>query len=252
AALSYCWGSKQTRLPTTNGNLRHHLHGIPWDEFPPLFQDVISVCFDLNIRYLWIDALCILQDDTQDWEIESVKMADIYSNSYLTIAATAQPDSTCSLFTDRWTKMHASCAQPQLWIGYDHFKTEYYHSLNVGAPLLRRAWAYQERLLAPRILQVHAEELYWECKAGIRCECGVLDCSTPRSVSTVDGIRLKGLLARVNEPSVSLATLLLGWTDIVCGYTKLSLSHESGRLAALLGIANKFQNPRMGRYFAGM
>lgn len=52
--------------------------------------------------------MCILQDDTSDWEAESAEMADIYSNSFLTIAASLCPDNSSGIFSDRWTSTHLS------------------------------------------------------------------------------------------------------------------------------------------------
>lgn len=67
---------------------------IPWDKLPSTFQDAITVTRRLGIAYIWIDSLCIVQDDAQDWEREAAKMALIFESAYLTIAATAAPNGT--------------------------------------------------------------------------------------------------------------------------------------------------------------
>jgi hypothetical protein len=86
AALSYCWGAD---LPstTTTINLQAHKSAIDFSTLPQTLKDAIVVVRWLGIEYIWIDCLCILQDSKADWEHESARMADVYSNAHLTIAA---------------------------------------------------------------------------------------------------------------------------------------------------------------------
>src|SRR5271170_8055968 len=85
-------------LKSTRDTLKAHFAGIPWSSLPETFQDAITITRKLGIQYLWIDALCIVQDDLSDWEIESSKMASIYSHSFLTIAASHGRDSRSGCF----------------------------------------------------------------------------------------------------------------------------------------------------------
>lgn len=66
----------------------------------PVLQDAIKTCRSLSISYLWIDALCITQDDPLDWERESASVGLIYLNAYLTICALSS-DSCTGSFLDR-------------------------------------------------------------------------------------------------------------------------------------------------------
>jgi hypothetical protein len=88
-ALSYCWG-KSLAYKTNMANLQKHKEdgGIKYTQLPKTLQDVVFLVRYLGIQYLWADCLCIIQDDTADWEHEASRMADVYSNAYLTIAAT--------------------------------------------------------------------------------------------------------------------------------------------------------------------
>jgi hypothetical protein len=61
-ALSHCWGSDQN-LTTERATLPERLRGIGWDTLPKTFQDAINITRMLGIRYLWIDSLCIIQND---------------------------------------------------------------------------------------------------------------------------------------------------------------------------------------------
>ncbi|KAK1240155.1 hypothetical protein MKX08_007597 [Trichoderma sp. CBMAI-0020] len=85
-ALSYCWGpvTPQT-LKTETTSLADRIREIPWNLFPKTIRDAILVTKALGLRYLWVDSLCIIQDDRNDWAIESSKMSDVYRNAYVTI-----------------------------------------------------------------------------------------------------------------------------------------------------------------------
>ncbi|KAF2730048.1 hypothetical protein EJ04DRAFT_393411, partial [Polyplosphaeria fusca] len=91
--LSHCWGPRGCSIKTTRPRLEAHKARIAFEDLPKTFQDAVTFTRWLKVRYLWIDALCILQDDENDWERESSAMAATYENSYLTLsAATANCD----------------------------------------------------------------------------------------------------------------------------------------------------------------
>ncbi|ORY03326.1 heterokaryon incompatibility protein-domain-containing protein [Clohesyomyces aquaticus] len=85
--LSYCWGLTGCALKTASQNLDAHKNGIPFSHLSRTFQDAVVFTQWLGIRYLWIDALCIIQDSKRDRELESSRMASIYEHSYLTLSA---------------------------------------------------------------------------------------------------------------------------------------------------------------------
>ena len=94
--LSHCWG--QTRqVTTTSANIRRHSFELPMSELSKTFQDAIELTRKLGIRYLWIDSICILQDDKADWLRESQMMGQYYGESYCTIAATGGADGSQGL-----------------------------------------------------------------------------------------------------------------------------------------------------------
>lgn len=109
-ALSHCWGSED-KLPlrTTTKNFKDHLVSIPWDTLPPLFQDAITLTWSLDIKYLWIDSLCIVQDDKQDWINEAKKMSLVYRRATLVIAAMDSTDSTQRLSKAKRPESVAFC-----------------------------------------------------------------------------------------------------------------------------------------------
>lgn len=97
--LSHCWGESQP-LITTSENIRQREKNIVFNDLPRTFRDAVTVTREMRIRYLWIDCLCIIQGDKDDWELESSRMADVYSNSYLNIAATKAEDCHGGIFKE--------------------------------------------------------------------------------------------------------------------------------------------------------
>ncbi|KAI0439512.1 heterokaryon incompatibility protein-domain-containing protein [Xylaria telfairii] len=97
AALSYCWGPPAeagTQYRTTRETLRQRLAQIDIARTTPVIKDAAEVCKALGIRYLWVDAVCIIQDDKVDWEKEAAQMSDVYRNSSFTICPVSS--SSCS------------------------------------------------------------------------------------------------------------------------------------------------------------
>ena len=101
-SLSHCWGSDPELVPqTTMANHKSRTAGIGWDDLSKTFQDAIETTFKLGKSYIWIDSLCIVQDDPQDVAIHTEFMRQIYSNSFCTIAATGAKDGTEGCFLPR-------------------------------------------------------------------------------------------------------------------------------------------------------
>ena len=98
--LSHCWG-KHPCLRLTSSTHDRLQKGFALAELPPTFQDAIMVTRALGINYLWIDALCIIQDSVLDWRHEATLMSQVYSNSRCNISALDARDSTEGLFFDR-------------------------------------------------------------------------------------------------------------------------------------------------------
>ncbi|EUC27854.1 hypothetical protein COCCADRAFT_110624, partial [Bipolaris zeicola 26-R-13] len=79
-ALSYCWGHDPSYV-TKQDTLLSRLTRISYNDLPRTFQHAVTATRNLGYRYLWLDALCIVQDSVQDWERESQKMGVIYSQA---------------------------------------------------------------------------------------------------------------------------------------------------------------------------
>lgn len=101
AALSHRWSGETQQVRLEHRNMaQRRKDGISLREFPHMMQDAISVLRQLGILYVWIDCMCIIQDDKDDWETEAATMASVYANAELTLAATWCAGSGQSLFQD--------------------------------------------------------------------------------------------------------------------------------------------------------
>ena len=86
---------------TTRVTLKDRMRGIRIETLPKSFRDAIMICRALGIRFLWIDSLCIIQQDAEDWERECSRMRDVYRNSYLTISIARSRGSSDGCFSTR-------------------------------------------------------------------------------------------------------------------------------------------------------
>jgi len=94
ATLSYCWGGSEMPGKPMKTMKTTYFEEIPVEVLPTTIRDALMISRSLKILYLWVDALCIVQDDIEDWRAEVTEMLDIYFGSALTIAASDAKDST--------------------------------------------------------------------------------------------------------------------------------------------------------------
>jgi len=165
ATLSHCWGGFQP-LKTTQENLADMLAAIPEDRLPVVFTEAILLARRLGIPYLWIDSLCIIQGSQEDWEVESAKMCDYYSNGWLNIAAGSSSNHSVSLLRVRdpcWSPVTLSLA------GFDFLARRIPAPADRSheGPLFSRAWAWQESALARRTMSFTNNNLVWACREGV-------------------------------------------------------------------------------------
>ncbi|KAF2121226.1 heterokaryon incompatibility protein-domain-containing protein, partial [Lophiotrema nucula] len=232
ACLSHCWGGHQP-LKTTSLNRARHREGILWEHLPKTFQDAIGVVRDLGYSYIWVDSLCIIQDDEDDWNREAARMADIYRNSVVTISAAAGAGPYAGLFAQGAGELGTveidnprlqQNQMPQIYARsvLDHQRTEH--------PLCNRAWVLQERLLSPRVIHFGNNELLWECMEERCCSCG------PRQYWPGWLEEKKefhpNALAALDAHGISNA-----WRRVVSNYTSMKLTMEKDILPALAGAA---------------
>lgn len=168
--LSHCWGQNEVIKLTTATVDNMHV-GISISELPALYQDAITVCRRLEIRYLWIDSLCIIQDQELDWTREIAAMGEVYSNALCNIEAAHAADVFGRLFFSRDStriklfpvtiERHEDGPLPFFLMD---LSVQLENDMN-GAPLLKRAWVLQEQLLAKRSIIYSKKQLHWVCRS---------------------------------------------------------------------------------------
>ena len=175
--LSHRWGLHSV-FTLTAENQDVLMHSVSVDLLPKTFVEAIEVTRKLGVRYLWIDSLCILQSgkpSKEDWEKESAQMHEVYNRAYCNIAATAAADPTVGLFFDRpnvlppsritikWNGDHDDLRWKDFYGEYTIIDANIWASQVTLSPLMQRAWVFQERILALRVLHFAADQLFWEC-----------------------------------------------------------------------------------------
>jgi len=141
ATLSHCWG---TKIPfrLTSSNLEACLTQVTWSHLPQTFQDAVLLIRQLHLRYIWIDALCIIQDSLEDWKLHAEAMGSIYGNAWLNIAAAESVDSSGGLFRNRDPALIQPYALPSNTddqIVYLYYANRFPDDVSYG-PLTNRAW----------------------------------------------------------------------------------------------------------------
>ncbi|KAI1117923.1 heterokaryon incompatibility protein-domain-containing protein [Nemania sp. NC0429] len=258
-ALSHCWGDAlPVHAKTTRANLSSRASDIPWTDLTQTFRDAVAVTERLGFQYLWVDALCIIQDSPSDWTSEASRMCDVYSNCALLLSADASPNSKAGLFrsanmsTWPWRAgMPAEWGNHAVKVHYDKVHCTFGKMAPMYMPswkqfqlypLSTRAWCYQEQSLARRVVHFGVDEVSWDCVGGAECQCGTFG---PKG-STFGTHTWKKTAVEGECTPREKHTL---WLNTVGQYSELDLSFWTDRLPALSGLAKQYQVP--GRMRSG-
>jgi hypothetical protein len=238
------------------------------EDMPKTFQEAIMVCRELQIRYLWIDSLCIMQDkdDLTDWFYESGLMNRIYGFSRCNISASDAMDGTCGLFRDHNTPfmnqtiIKATIENPDgVLVTKDHYaEEESYWVTNVTESLVNnRGWVLQERIMVPRVLHFARDHLFWECReqsASEKYPYGVPESfsATAQFKANLDYGRYVAKAAEVERDSNTVARCYNLWQHLLLYYTRTELSWPTDKLVAISGVAKSLGMALGDTYVAGM
>ena len=244
-ALSYCWGNGNS-VTTTSVTIDDHKDGIVTGRLPQTLQDAVQLTKELGVQYLWIDALCIIQDSAEDWEIESAKMGSIYSDAHVTIAAISAPTAKDGFLRSKRDDREVRMAWP------DGSPIKARITVSDGPrwddnPWGTRGWTFQEKILSTRIILYSNKEAQWVCQGMSVCECGSATLTIKDDVLVADR-EAASTIWRLSQPSVAHRY----WNTLVSTYSERSLTVETDRLPALSGIASTIADVSKSTYIAGL
>lgn len=264
--LSHRW-PKESVFKLLTGNLEDLERVVPVEPLPKNFCDAILLTRFLDVEYLWIDSLCIIQDSKSDWDTEAATMGNVYAHSFCNIAGTASQNVAQGLFVSRDPKAlqlieikisKRSRANRGLPDGSYYCLEDIWENEVVKAPLLKRSWVFQERYLSPRIVHFGARQLFWECLELEACEMS--SAGLPAAFATNykknspfrDAESSDQRASLSEEPPSQDAVLLMAWCDAVSVYTGCDLTVETDKLVALSGIAARMRQMHDSKYLAGI
>ncbi|KAL6712073.1 hypothetical protein ACN47E_003116 [Coniothyrium glycines] len=305
--LSHCWGkpkSIQGQLKLTSKTEdRFKKQGIEMRELSKTFRDaILFACRLEDVGFIWIDSLCIIQptaDPTDkfgqtDWLEQSRLMDKIYRQSFLNISATAAIDGDQGLFFDRrpeylWEdEINVNFTGSNLMDSNRAGRTEtddltrctlidlsFWDELVERAPVNRRGWVLQERIMSPRVLHFCRDQVAWECSGFVAAEGhseidptlktkhgAIVDEGRLKDFSPAAGRKLRDIrLQGFQDPDEAVPNLYQYelWKRMVEMYSKMQLTVSRDKLIALSGIARRFHNELFdpkddpsNTYFVGM
>lgn len=240
ATLSHRWGLSGQSLTLRTENIESFKEGIDWSSLPRTFQEAAICCKELDVHYLWIDALCIIQNsDSDDWLRESAKMREVYKFSIFNIAAGLSEDSSGGLFRTRHRLTTKPLSIYTNWVEnstlsrvFDYSK---FHRDIIRSPLYARGWVTQERFLAPRIILFSADEIYWECNQRTASEC------FPSRLPVTSAFPSKANMGLTLMSLKSDVGILQTWWKLVKLYSSCKLTFPRDKLVAFSAVAKQIQ-----------
>ncbi|KAL1634757.1 hypothetical protein SLS56_002159 [Neofusicoccum ribis] len=289
AALSYCRGDTEP-LQTTRQSLAQHMDDIAITKLPWMFLDAVKTARWLNVKYLWIDTLCIIQDDEEDREHETARMQNVFQNSYVTIVpARARCCRDGFLKADNlWNSLATlpvRCENGEkgnmlLTPRRDKLARDDFHTTR--EPLHERAWTLQEVVLAPRVLIYTHDSVVWKCFChdkglvynsltgeafgrdwnGYCASAGLITmrlCPSGRIIQPAVTATMPSFLlldpgesAKLSRAQARTCQLYRIWEFLVQDYSNRRLTHAADKLPALAGLAAYFQRALNDAYIAGL
>lgn len=220
-------------------------------DLPRMFRDAILVTRRLNVRYIWIDSLCI-PENPPEWERDSEEIGSVYENAYLTLSATgvekvadgllfSRPlrNSIDILYRPSDGRVNGTVSVSPLPLGKEVLRS---YTEMPNEPMSKDLWSFQERVLSRRIVHFASDQMYFECLGCFRSEDGLLQ-----------GARFHAAVETLTAGPdyYREQTALDRWHAILCTYGRREPTTPSDKLPALSNIARAFQPLLDDEYVAG-
>ncbi|OTB19037.1 hypothetical protein K445DRAFT_19647 [Daldinia sp. EC12] len=254
-ALSYCWGPNvRHTIELNDRNFTSFLELIDEDTLTKTHQECIAIARQLGIRYVWIDSLCIIQGNLEDWLYESERMAEVYGNATVTVIAGRAADSRDGFKVNKIEQRVPPCPIPSneysgnLYLWLPRIKEE--------GPVSTRGWCFQEKVLSRRALVYAKEQVYFSCQRSQLWEDGTLNVQDPSHLRI-------GLFPNPSQdidaqPNRSERKKLQNWMlqqwykEILTDFTRRQLTNPDDIFAASSSIVQLTQRSIRSRYLAGI
>ncbi|KAI0142290.1 HET-domain-containing protein [Hypoxylon sp. NC0597] len=262
ATLSYCWGADPFQT-LSKSNYAQFAEKLDMGTLPLTIRDAITITRKLCIPYIWIDALCIIQDSESDKMREISQMKDIYASSAVTIVAASSKGVSEGFLHDRHRSEITYTIPFRIRPGL--FGTMSVNELDAATyderlePLAKRAWTMQEQILAQRTITFATYTMLWSCKAGTRNFGNSLYFPHDLDAGYNDNdekydLNLSSLLIPEQEAKFDKDRALSCWLRLVTAYSLRTASVECDKLNAIAGIASlpSFISSLGPGYFSGM
>ncbi|KAL8856791.1 MAG: hypothetical protein Q9178_006628 [Gyalolechia marmorata] len=250
--LSHRWGQTQPSK-LTRESYESFQENIPFEVLPKTFADAVHISLNLGVPFLWIDSLCICQDDQDDWLAESARMGDIYANGICNIAAL---DHGACFFEGPTSASEALyfSTRGKHYLATKHIEPISYDDWLKNTALGKRGWVFQELVLSPRTIFYGAGGISWDCVDGTADEVHSMRARLPYTRAAAGYKRTFAqfqsstpLPIQYRERSVH--DIL--WSQLVSEYSNTVLSHETDKWLAISGLARRYMESSGRRLVAG-
>ncbi|KAL7930672.1 heterokaryon incompatibility protein domain-containing protein [Trichoderma chlorosporum] len=276
-ALSYCWGNSTPTMnfyKTTRANLVSHESAMPLHELPATLRDAIIVARNLGFQYIWIDAICIVQDDGDEWAHEAARMQQVYAGASFTISSVASSSSHDGLFRPRQTRNStAVCLNyripkafreyawragstrlsvpdlPMYLVACPNILPAMEPSMH--GPVHDRAWTLQEQMMSTRILYYGHGTLWWECFEQYASEGqpGPLRLS---DYAAWERSETKNAIRGAFTYQLADADAFKYWQQLVYDYTRRAMTERRDRLTAIVSLGHALEPFMKSKFVAGV
>ncbi|KAH7268022.1 hypothetical protein B0J15DRAFT_533646 [Fusarium solani] len=220
AALSYCWGSAselESNPPykATASTIQALRSGIDRSDLPATIQQALWVLRKLEIAYIWIDSLCIIQDSTQDWEVTIIAASSTSCRSGFLDIDRLYDQLQASLGSAFQLTVSSVCSSGFHEDNYVHHPHD---------PLDTRGWTLQEDVLSSRYIKFTKDDIQWKCNAGFACICGQ------------QPIKSYSSIWQISSPTNPNSR---PWEDLVEEFSHRLFTKDTDKLVSLSSLARK-------------
>lgn len=231
--LSYCWGGDQP-VKLVKDTAQTLKNGVATNSLPQTLQDAINYTSILGMKYIWIDALCITQDDDYEKGLEIARLPSYYNRNTATICAASAQGCTTGFLGECRPEFRAGPFEIAMQTPEGMGSVLIYDTLPPDQPTTSRAWTLQESLLSRRLLIFSSDRLVWCCRDA-NSGCGGPDATmTPRNMGMPQSLVSEIYPLSVPESHPARKQ----WDKVVQNYTRRKLTNATDKLLAVAAAAS--------------